>query len=166
MPSVETAVLYPGMGLLEATNLSEGRGTLQPFRIMGAPWLNNTRVIEGMNWYGLPGIKLEPCEFVPKDIPGVATNSKYKGEKCNGIKMFVVDPVKFHAVEFVVSLLHTIQKIHPEKLEINQTRMNRMAGVNSLYLDLVSGKSTQELKDDFGVGLEEFMKLREKYLLY
>jgi uncharacterized protein YbbC (DUF1343 family) len=84
MPTVDTAVVYPGGCLLEATNLSEGRGTTRPFEILGAPWLDAERLVKFLNNTGLKGAYYRPLQFEP-------TFNKYKGQICNGIQIHVLD---------------------------------------------------------------------------
>ena len=84
MPDLETAAIYPGLCLLEGTNVSEGRGTTMPFRQFGAPWIDSKRLAERLNAQNLPAMRFEPVHFTP-------TSSKHKGRVCNGIRIVVTD---------------------------------------------------------------------------
>lgn len=88
MPTLDTAIVYPGMCLLEATNLSEGRGTTRPFELLGAPWLDSWEYVDGLNRYDLPGVFFRPLEFQP-------TFHKHAQEVCGGCMMHVTDREKF-----------------------------------------------------------------------
>jgi uncharacterized protein YbbC (DUF1343 family) len=88
MPTPETALVYPGMCLLEGTNLSEGRGTTRPFELFGAPWLDAARLVRDLSAEKLPGLVLRPVSFVP-------TWDKHAGKRCHGAELFVADPERF-----------------------------------------------------------------------
>lgn len=91
MPTVDTALVYPGMCLFEGTNVSEGRGTCRPFEQFGAPWLDGHAVAEALEGLGLPGVRFRPCAFTP-------TFDKYVGVSCEGAFLHVVDPRAFRPV--------------------------------------------------------------------
>ncbi|RME50048.1 MAG: DUF1343 domain-containing protein, partial [Caldilineae bacterium] len=91
MPSYETALLYPGTCLFEGTNLSEGRGAAIPFRVVGAPWLENQAVADGFNALGLPGVRARAVQFTP-------TASKHAGRLCRGVMLHVLDVHRFRPV--------------------------------------------------------------------
>jgi uncharacterized protein YbbC (DUF1343 family) len=98
MPTVDTAVVYPGMCLLEATNLSEGRGTTRPFEIFGAPFLNGWKLAEALNGLGLPGVVFRPMQFEP-------TFNKHGGKLCEGCFLHVSDRRAFRPVLTAVAIL-------------------------------------------------------------
>ena len=89
--SLTTALIYPGTCLLEATNLSEGRGTNLPFEKIGAPWLASQKLIDKLQ-NRVPGVYLRPIDFIPMDIPGKAKNPKFKGTGCRGLQIDVTAP--------------------------------------------------------------------------
>ncbi|HEY6100573.1 MAG TPA: DUF1343 domain-containing protein [Anaeromyxobacter sp.] len=88
MPTPETALAYPGLCLLEGTNLSEGRGTTRPFELLGAPWLDGHRLAEDLARERLPGVAFRPASFVP-------TWDKHAGVRCHGVEIVVRDPARF-----------------------------------------------------------------------
>jgi uncharacterized protein YbbC (DUF1343 family) len=88
MPTPETALVYPGMCLLEGTNLSEGRGTTRPFELAGAPWLDAQRLADDLARERLPGVRFRPASFVP-------TWDKHAGVRCHGVELHVHDPARF-----------------------------------------------------------------------
>ncbi len=88
MPTPETALVYPGMCLLEGTNVSEGRGTTRPFELFGAPWLDGGRLAEALAGERLPGVRFRPISFVP-------TWDKHAGARCHGVEVMVVDRETF-----------------------------------------------------------------------
>ena len=98
MPTVETAVVYPGGCLIEGTNLSEGRGTTRPFEMIGAPWLNGQRLADSLNASHLEGVVFRPIQFEP-------TFNKYQGQICNGIFVHVTDRRKFEPVLSYIAII-------------------------------------------------------------
>ena len=107
MPNFEAALLYPGTCLFEGTNLSEGRGTGNPFQQCGAPWLDPITVAEAFNRLGLPGVLARAVEFNP-------TAGKYAGQTCNGIMLHVSDRTALRPVRTGLHLLHCITARHPD----------------------------------------------------
>ena len=104
IPYVETALLYPGTCLLEATNVSEGRGTYYPFTVIGAPFINSTKLIDELNKHNMNGLKLTPIVFTPNELPSSAKNPKYKGQACRGISIEVTDRKIFMTNNLIGSL--------------------------------------------------------------
>lgn len=106
MPTPETAVVYPGMVLLEGTNISEGRGTTRPFEIIGAPWIDPggfARELSGMN---LGGVSFRPLSFTP-------TWDKYSGSRCGGVQLHVTDRARFMPVATGVAVITAAARLYP-----------------------------------------------------
>jgi len=108
MPRVETTLLYPGMVLLEGTNLSEGRGTTLPFEVAGAPWIDSERLLGELHRFNHPGLALRPIRFVP-------TFEKWRGERCGGVAFHAIDPFAVRSVATAVALLAAIRKLYPRE---------------------------------------------------
>ncbi len=106
IPSLATATVYPGMCLFEGTNLSEGRGTTQPFEMIGAPWLDGDRVAEELNGLKLDGVLFRPVSFTP-------TFSKHQGQLCHGIQVHVTERTRFRPVRTAIHVLCAIRKDYP-----------------------------------------------------
>jgi uncharacterized protein YbbC (DUF1343 family) len=163
---IVTAIVYPGMCLLEGTNISEGRGTESPFLLFGAPFLESEKVISELKKLNLVGIELKQETFIPKEIPGVASNPKYKGETCQGIKITVRDRYKFDPVNFAVKLLCTLQKVHPQDFKFKDSRFDKLAGDAKLRKLILEGKNPDSIINSWQKELDDFIQLRNKYLLY
>jgi uncharacterized protein YbbC (DUF1343 family) len=163
IPSVETALVYPGMGLLEATNISEGRGTPGPFTIVGSPWLNNNYIIDNLK---IPGIQLEGLRFTPIDIIGKAINPKFKNQLCNGLKLKIKNRDIFKPVEFAIHLICFIRDFHPDLFKMNLSRMEKMLGSFELAKMIETGKGAEIVIKSYQQELEAFKIIRKKYLLY
>jgi uncharacterized protein YbbC (DUF1343 family) len=166
MRNVNEALVYPGMCLFEATNFSDGRGTEHPFEWVGAAYIDNEKVIDELKKRDISGLKIEPIEYVPVDMPGYAMNPKFKDQTVKGLELTVTDPVNFKSVEFGVHLIEILQKYYPDDFEMGKPRMGRTWGNNDLYDMILDGKSATEIIASYREELLQFMKIREKYLLY
>ncbi len=166
IPDLETAIIYPGTCLIEGTNVSEGRGTLHPFLTIGAPYINSDSLIKKLNKYGIPGVKLTPTSFTPADIPKMVTNPKYKGENCNGISIHIIDRNKFKAVDFGLKLVCAIHALYPDKFKFRDAGFDRLSGDKSVRENISAGVSPSKIENSWKKELNEFLKIRKKYLLY
>ncbi len=167
MTSPTTALLYPGIGLLEACNVAEGRGTLRPFETIGAPWLDHVALAELLRKENIPGIECDTTSFIPIDLPGIAMNPKFEGQRCNGLSFTITDPHRFPAVSFGLHLICAIKKLHPDKFAWKSARSPLlMFGDDDTPRAIDEGKSAQEIIQSWQAKLDTFRLLREKYLLY
>jgi uncharacterized protein YbbC (DUF1343 family) len=163
--SLETALVYPGTCLLEGTNISEGRGTRFPFLQIGAPFIKSDDVIEKLSLLKIQGAEFTAVAFIPEDIPEMATNPKYKGETCYGIKIKITDPTKFEPVKFGVKLLFVLVKLYSNKIKFNDS-FNKLAGSSELKNLLVKKIHPDKIIAKWQKELLKFEKQRIKYLLY
>ncbi len=167
IPSPITALLYPGMGLLETCNISEGRGTTRPFENIGAPWLDHAAIATILKQTKSQVLKIDTTCYIPIDMPGAAMNPKYEGQRCNGLLLMVTDPHWFNSVEFGIQLICTIRKMHPDKFAWKSPQsLLRRFGNEETPKAIDEGKSPEEIIESWQVKLEAFNKIREKYLLY
>lgn len=107
IPRFETALLYPGTCLIEGTNLSEGRGTADPFGILGAPFIQAEAFCQAFGTLGLPGVEATPVYFTP-------TTSKHQGVLCGGIQLHIMDEKALRPVELGVRLLDLLRRMYPD----------------------------------------------------
>lgn len=166
MPYIESALVYPGTCLLEATNVSEGRGTYYPFTLIGAPFINAERLIEELNKHNMNGLQLTPTVFTPIDIPSSAKNPKYKGQVCNGISIEVKDRRIFHPVRFGLILISSLAKLYPRKFKIFTKQFDRLSGDSSIRKFILQDVSPEKIISTWQKELNRFDSLRKKYLLY
>lgn len=166
IPDVTTAVIYPGMVHIEATNVSEGRGTDHPFRWVGAPWIEGNRLAEEMNKAELPGVVFRPVQFTPKHLPGVASHPKYEGLACQGIETVLTDRMSFEAVKTGLALLLALNRLYSAQLEIHPGRMNRLVGSDLVVQALEENWSLDDIVASYAGELRAFEMLRQPYLLY
>lgn len=106
MPTLDTAIVYPGLALLEGTNVSEGRGTTRPFELFGAPWVQAHAMLDAFDAVQLPGVRLRATHFVPMF-------SKYQGQLCHGLQVHVTDREAFAPLRMGVELIRLLAALHP-----------------------------------------------------
>jgi uncharacterized protein YbbC (DUF1343 family) len=165
IPSILTAAVYPGLCLVEALNVSEGRGTMRPFEQIGAPWINSHKLAETMNFLRLPGIVFKPITFTPVMLPHAAPWNKYRDQDVNGLNLIVTDRKKLRPLQVMVHLLVTLKKHYPAELELRQN-LERLIGISSFRQSIDDLRSAEEILAEWESGIQEFEKIRRKYLLY
>ena len=166
IPKFETSLIYPGTCLLEGTNVSEGRGTDDPFLTIGAPFINSGELIGKLKSLQIEGIEFYPLSFIPVNINGTAVHPKFEGIKCNGVKFKVTDKKKFDALEFGIYLVYSLIKLYPNNFNFKYDHFDKLAGTNKLRTDLLAGKNPSAIIKSWDNDLEEFNFIRKKYLLY
>ena len=163
---LETALIYPGLCLIEATNVSEGRGTYSPFKHIGAPWIDVESLTILLNKQNLPGVIFKPIMFTPVSIPTMVKYPKFENQKCNGVYIYITDRDIFNSILTGVVVLWSINKLYPDSLLINKDSMGRLWGSDNLYQQLCEGKIPSEIVEAYQTELEQFLPIREKYLIY
>lgn len=159
MPTLATATVYPGMGWIEGTNLSEGRGTTRPFEWIGAPWLDNRRLARELNQLKLSGVYFRTQDFVP-------SFSKYQGRLCRGVQVHVLNRQEFQPLEAVLYLIQITRQLHPGDFQFLPDVFDRLAGTDSIREDLQQGKSPQSILAHWQRQTAEFRRRRQPFLLY
>ncbi|MDK9718596.1 MAG: DUF1343 domain-containing protein [Trichlorobacter sp.] len=152
------ALLYPGFGPLEATNLSVARGTEKPFHKYGAPWLDPTAVLK--NLPNLPGLKFSTTSFTP-----TAIGHPYQGKLCNGIEVTITDLKSANLPLAGLWLVRAIQQAHPKQYHV-AGGFYGMLGDNQAWKLLRDGVAPEQVTARWLGGIEAFKKLRANYLLY
>ncbi len=165
MPTLETAILYPGTCLIEGTNLSEGRGTDSPFLTIGAPYINGKTWLNELPKEVLAGIEAEPISFTPKRIENKVLNPKYKDVRCNGLHFQITDRTKLRPIELAVALLCAAQKLYPEKFELRRY-LDNLWGNEDLRAMVSEGMDYKTIMETTQEGIRQFETVRKKYLLY
>ncbi len=166
MPNLETAIVYPGLCLIEGTNISEGRGTYSPFLTIGSPYINSEEVISEINKFNIDGVQLSDTSYTPVAIPNMASSPKYESKLCNGINIKVTDRERFQPIEFAVKLIYTIHKMYPEDFTFRERSIDRLWGSTSFREAILSGATPDVIIDEYQKKLEEFKNIREQFLLY
>ena len=165
MPDLKTAILYPGMCLIEGTNVSEGRGTHSPFKIIGAPWIKGDSLKQVIDSFHPLGLMVKAAEFVPQPIPGMAPHPKYEGEVCSGLEFKLANRNIFRSVSFGVTLLSAIHRLYPNKLSFKKS-FDLLSGTETLREQIQNGVPPKKIISAWSKKLSEFKITREKYLLY
>lgn len=161
-----TALVYSGTCLLEATNISEGRGTERPFECIGAPWIHAHTMSTWLNNQELPGVQFEPTSFIPQEIPGIALKPKYQNLLCHGINIYVTDRARYQAVKTGIALLECIYALYPKQLHIDNQRFDELMGTDIPRTLLKHKKKTTEIVAYWQQELDKFKSLRQHYFLY
>ncbi len=155
--SVTEAALYPGVGLIEGTNVSVGRGTDTPFELVGAPWVKSRELAAYLNLRGIAGVRFVPVTFTP-------ASSVYSGQACSGVNILLTDRNGFDAPELGIELAAALRKLYPADFKIE--RMSELLVNQSVYDALVAGQDPRRIAQEWQEGLAAFQKVREKYLIY
>jgi uncharacterized protein YbbC (DUF1343 family) len=168
MPTVDTAVVYPGTVLLEGTNVSEGRGTTKPFELVGAPWVAAEGFAENMNRLELPGVRFRPAVFEP-------TFHKHAGESCGGCQIHVHDRATFPAVLTGVALTAAFRAADPARFrwrdppyeyEHEKLPFDILAGSSRLREEIERGMTARAIAGAWQPDVEDFAHQRRRFLLY
>jgi uncharacterized protein YbbC (DUF1343 family) len=166
MPDLMTAILYPGICLLEGTNISEGRGTSAPFKIIGAPWIDGRDLARGLNNLDLPGVSFHDTSFIPVSIPGMAKSPQYGGRECFGVNIRVDDRDRYRSYYTGIQVINSIYQNYPDSLTWKLGSIRKLSGTNDIYSTIVKRNDIDSLVASWQNDLLQFKKLREKYLLY
>jgi uncharacterized protein YbbC (DUF1343 family) len=154
--SPRAAILYPGVALLERTNVSVGRGTDRPFERLGAPWIDGGELARSLSTERL-GVRFEPTTFVPQSGP-------FAGERCDGVSIAVADPGSFAPVRLGLAIARALRRLHPGTFR--PEGVLPMLGHRAAYRALVEGKSLDAIEATWREDLEGFRRVRARHLLY
>jgi uncharacterized protein YbbC (DUF1343 family) len=157
MRSLNEATLYPGIGLLETTNVSVGRGTDTPFELVGAPWIDGQQLASHLNGQRIAGVRFVPVRFTP-------TTSVFKGEECSGINIIVTDRDRFRPVISGLEIAVALRKLYPAQWKID-SYLRLLANADALER-LKRGDSAGDIVRSWSDSLAAFRKVRESVLIY
>ena len=157
MRSLTEATLYPGVALIEGTNVSVGRGTDTPFELVGAPWMKSKELAAYLNQRGIPSVRFVPVTFTP-------LSSNFAEQKCEGVNVVLLDRNTFDAPELGIELAAALRKLYPADFKIE--RMQDLLLNQATFDALLAGQDPRRISEDWVERLGAFVALREKYLLY
>ena len=156
--SLRQAVLYPGTGLIETTNLSVGRGTDTPFEYVGAPWIDALTLAQTLNARSLPGVRFVPVHFTPR------APYPYADQVCQGIELIVSDRNVVDSPELGLEIAAAVHKLYGDKFQLG--KIARLLANQSVLDGLMSGRDPQRMAEDWQQSLHDFEARRKPYLLY
>ncbi|HEX7596646.1 MAG TPA: DUF1343 domain-containing protein, partial [Polyangia bacterium] len=168
MPAVDTAFVYPGLCLIEGTNLSEGRGTTRPFEIIGAPFVDGFRLAERLTGDRLPGVRFRPLTFRP-------TFHKFAGQVCGGIQIHVTDRTAFRPYRSGIAILRALRAVggeafdwrrEPYEFVSDRLAIDLLTGSDAIRTGIERGATLAELEATWMGAERRFAEWREPHLLY
>lgn len=160
MPTVSTTFVYPATGLIEGTNVSEGRGTTKPFELIGAPYINSTDLAVKLNSLSLPGVKFRAASFTP-------TFSKHAGKLSHGVEIYVTDREEFEAVQTGLHIIKTIHDMYPNDFQfLAANNFSLLIGNDWVRSMILEGATVAQIMNEYQDEQDEFKKVRKEYLIY
>jgi uncharacterized protein YbbC (DUF1343 family) len=157
MRNLTEAALYPGIGMIEGSNISVGRGTYTPFELVGAPWVKSIDLSKYLNAREIEGVRFIPTEFTPD-------SSEYAHEKCGGVQIVVTDRNLLDSPELGIEFAAGLQALYPGSYKV--ARVDTLM-VNKASLDATAGgEDPRRVAEQWREGLEQFEAVRAKYLIY
>jgi uncharacterized protein YbbC (DUF1343 family)/CubicO group peptidase (beta-lactamase class C family) len=156
MRSLTEATLYPGIGLLETTNVSVGRGTDTPFEVVGAPWIDSQQLASQLNGRKIAGVRFVPVRFTP-------SSSVFKGEECNGVNIIITDRAKFRPLPVGLEIAVALHRLYSQWKVDSYLRL--LCNAEALER-LKRGDSAPEIIRAWAKALDEFKTARARALLY
>ncbi|MHC4673105.1 MAG: exo-beta-N-acetylmuramidase NamZ domain-containing protein [Planctomycetota bacterium] len=157
MRNLTEAILYPGVGLIESSNISVGRGTDEPFERFGAPWIDARKLAAALNDSGLKGVRFVPIEFTP-------ASSKHAGKKCGGVHIMVTDRESINPVLVGITIAWQLNRLLKDDFQLE--RVNNLLKNDRILAALGQAKTPVSVMQMWQKDLEKFQQLRKKYLLY
>ena len=151
------AILYPGVALVEGSNLSVGRGTDTPFEILGAPWINADRLAAYLNSRNIPGVNFGPASFTP-------TSDAYKNKRCQGVRLTLTDRQVLNVADLGIEIVSALRKLYPADFQLD--KILGMIGSKKILQDFRDNVDPGSIALQWQSRLAQFLALRSRYLLY
>jgi uncharacterized protein YbbC (DUF1343 family) len=155
--SLSEAILYPGVAMVEGTNVSVGRGTHTPFELLGAPWINGEKLAAYLNGRNIPGVSFAPADFMPN-------NYIFKHKECHGVRITLSDRRALDVAAMGVEIVEALHTLHPAEFQLDKTL--GLVGSRAVFQDLRDGRDPHSIVLHWQDTLAKFLDLRSKYLLY
>ena len=157
MRSLTAAALYPGVGLLETTNVSVGRGTETPFEVVGAPWVDASKLAAYLTSRRVPGVHFTPLHFTP-------SSSVHGGARCGGVRITVTDREALRSVALGIEIASALRALHPG--DWDRTRLGELIANADTVARIERGDTVESIVTSWEPGIAEFTARRAKWLLY
>ena len=150
-------ILYPGVALVEGANVSVGRGTETPFELLGAPWIKAKEVAEYLNRRKIQGVRFIPVDFIPK-------SNRFENQLCHGIQIVLTDRQALDSPALGVEIASALYRLYPNDFHLDKTLS--LIGSREVIQAIKDGQDPNSIVQNWQAPLEQFLKLRSKYLLY
>ncbi len=157
MRTLTEAILYPGVGLVEGANVSVGRGTTTPFELLGAPWMNGEELVSYLNNRKIEGVQFMSVEFTP-------SSSRFKNQVCYGIRIVLLNRQALDSPVLGIEIASALHRLYPMDFEIDKTL--GLIGSREVLQAIRDGQDPTSIAQNWQGRLDDFCKLRSKYLLY
>jgi uncharacterized protein YbbC (DUF1343 family)/CubicO group peptidase (beta-lactamase class C family) len=157
MRSLNEATLYPGVAMVEGSNVSVGRGTDTPFEVLGAPWIKSQELSSYLNNRHISGVRFVPTSFTPQ-------SAVYANQECGGVNMFVTNRLALDSPELGLEIAAALHKLYPNDFKMD--RIARLVANQQTMNDLNAGVDPRFISSKWNEALEAFLPVREKYLIY
>ncbi len=155
--TVTEAILYPGVAMVESSNVSVGRGTTTPFELVGAPWINGEELASYLNNRGMQGVRFTPVDFTPG-------SSSFKNQLCHGIQIALLDRQVLDSPALGIEIASALYRFYPKDFQLDKTL--GLIGSRQVLLAIKEGRDPKSIVQDWQGPLGQFCELRSKYLLY
>jgi len=157
MRNMNQAALYPGIGAIEGTNLSVGRGTDTPFEQIGAPWIDGVQLASALNARNVAGVRFYPVRFTP-------SSSNYANQECGGVFIIVTDRTALRPVRVGLEIASALWRMYPAQFQLLAAQ--RLFGSRDTLTRIATGEDPAAIAATWAVAESRWRSLRAKYLLY
>lgn len=170
IPTLGSALAYPGFGLFEGVVFSEGRGTETPFEVVGAPWVDSAAWLAQLGGpHGLPGVRLAEARFTPRSVPA-APNPRFADEESRGLRVGITDLAVFRPVRSGLAAIAAVRHAHPERFRWRASGerywVDLLLGTDRVRRGIEAGIPVDELMDSEAPAVRGFLEERNRHLLY
>jgi len=166
IPDPETALAYLGACLFEGTNVSEGRGTLTPFLLAGAPWIAGQALARQLDRWQLPGVAFMAANFQPRAIAGMSLHPKYQDQDCGGVRLRITDREAFDPIHTAAVMIHVIRESYPTRFEWQARHVDRLWGSDAFRRYIDYGRNLKAHPATYSKDRDTFYARRRPYLIY
>jgi uncharacterized protein YbbC (DUF1343 family) len=150
-------ILYPGVAMVEGTNVSVGRGTPTPFELLGAPWIDAQELTAYLNERNIPGVRFLPVDFLPE-------SDRFEKQLCHGVQVILINRQELDSPALGLEIASALQKLYPQEFQLDKTLP--LIGTREVLQAIQEGQDPKSIVLKWQGPLEQFLKLRSKYLLY